>query len=133
MGLAAATPGAPVGVASVIRPHGRWRVELTGRADHAGTTLLADRVDPMLDLAALVPAGRAGPPGGGEALATVGKLEVRPNAVNAIPSRVTAWLDVRADDAAPGPAGDHGHRGAGASAAIEESWTAAVSFDGRAA
>ena len=30
-------------------------------------------------------------------LATVGKLRVDPNGVNAIPSQVTAWLDVRAE------------------------------------
>src|SRR5918997_6451722 len=34
-----------VGVASSIRPHGRWRLDLRGRADHAGTTRLADRQD----------------------------------------------------------------------------------------
>ena len=27
---------APVGVASGIWPHGRWRFDVTGRADHAG-------------------------------------------------------------------------------------------------
>src|SRR5215218_4433261 len=62
-----------VGVASSIRPHGRWRLDLRGRADHAGTTRLADRQDPMLALAAAVlgareAAGRHG------ALATVGKV-----------------------------------------------------------
>lgn len=88
--------GSPVGVASLIRPHGRWRVELTGRADHAGTTLLADRADPMLDLARLITLARDAAVRHG-ALATVGRVEVRPNAVNAVPSRVLAWLDVRAD------------------------------------
>src|SRR5690606_10783932 len=45
-------PGdAAVGVASAIWPHGRWRLDLRGRADHAGTTRLADRDDPMLHLA----------------------------------------------------------------------------------
>lgn len=91
--------GDPVGVGRMIWPHGRWRVELRGEANHAGTTPLADRRDPMLALAAFVThvrdaAQRAG------ALATVGKLRVDPNGVNAIPSQVTAWLDVRAEDEA---------------------------------
>lgn len=89
--------GDPVGVGRAIWPHGRWRVDLHGRGDHAGTTPLADRDDPMLALAAFVPEVRAAALEAG-ALATVGKVVVHPNGVNAIPSQVTAWLDVRADD-----------------------------------
>ena len=91
------TRGDPVGVGRMIWPHGRWRVELRGEANHAGTTPLADRRDPMLDLAAFIAHVR-GPPQDAGALATVGKLRVDPNGVNAIPSQVTAWLDVRAED-----------------------------------
>jgi beta-ureidopropionase / N-carbamoyl-L-amino-acid hydrolase len=89
--------GRAVGVASEIWPHGRWRIELAGRADHAGTTALPDRDDPMLALAELVLAARTSAQQH-DALATVGKVEVRPNAVNAIPSSVTAWLDSRGAD-----------------------------------
>lgn len=89
--------GDPVGVGRMIWPHGRWRVELRGEANHAGTTPLADRRDPMLDLAAFVGHVRNAALDAG-ALATVGKLRVDPNGVNAIPSQVTAWLDVRAED-----------------------------------
>jgi N-carbamoyl-L-amino-acid hydrolase len=87
--------GAPVGVASGIWPHGRWRVDFTGEANHAGTTALDDRHDPMLDYAHLVLAARASAAQHG-GLATCGKVTVQPNGVNAIPSRVTAWVDVRA-------------------------------------
>ena len=89
--------GDPVGVGRMIWPHGRWRVELRGQANHAGTTPLADRRDPMLDLAAFIAHVRRAADEAG-ALATVGKLHVHPNGVNAIPSQVTAWLDVRAED-----------------------------------
>ena len=89
--------GDPVGVGRMIWPHGRWRVELRGQANHAGTTPLADRHDPMLDLAAFIAHVRRAAHDAG-ALATVGKLHVDPNGVNAIPSQVTAWLDVRAED-----------------------------------
>lgn len=96
-GRGLAHSGDPVGVGRMIWPHGRWRVELRGEANHAGTTPLADRRDPMLDLAAFVVAARAAATEAG-ALATVGKVRVEPNGVNAIPSQVTAWLDVRAED-----------------------------------
>ncbi|MEZ0448188.1 allantoate amidohydrolase [Cellulomonas sp. ICMP 17802] len=89
--------GDAVGVGRMIWPHGRWRVELRGQANHAGTTPLADRRDPMLELAGLIGHVRSAAQDAG-ALATVGKLRVDPNGVNAIPSQVTAWLDVRAED-----------------------------------
>jgi N-carbamoyl-L-amino-acid hydrolase len=90
---------APVGVASAIWPHGRWRFEFTGRADHAGTTRLEDRHDPMLFYATAVLAARDAAKRHG-ALATFGKVRVLPNGVNAIPSQVTAWLDARGSDEA---------------------------------
>jgi N-carbamoyl-L-amino-acid hydrolase len=90
---------APVAVASAIWPHGRWRVRFTGEADHAGTTRLPDRRDPMLTFAFAVLAARkeARLAGG---LATVGRVEAEPNATNAIAATVTAWLDARAPDEA---------------------------------
>jgi beta-ureidopropionase / N-carbamoyl-L-amino-acid hydrolase len=98
-GRALADLGAAIGVAERIWPHGRWRLAFTGRADHAGTTRLGDRRDPMLAAAATVLAARGAAARHG-ALATVGKLTVDPGAVNAISSSVTAWLDARAPDEA---------------------------------
>jgi N-carbamoyl-L-amino-acid hydrolase len=46
--------GQPVGLGTGIWPHGRWRLTLTGEANHAGTTRLADRLDPMLGFSAAV-------------------------------------------------------------------------------
>jgi beta-ureidopropionase / N-carbamoyl-L-amino-acid hydrolase len=96
-GRALADLGAAVGLAAGIWPHGRWRLTFTGRADHAGTTRLADRHDPMLPAAATVLAAREAAAGHG-ALATVGKLTAEPGGVNGICSRVTIWLDARAPD-----------------------------------
>ena len=86
--------GRPVAVGTGIWPHGRWRIDFAGEANHAGTTRLADRRDPMLDYAAAVlRAGntqqirRPSPP--------AARSSVEPNAVNAIPSRVHGWLDAR--------------------------------------
>jgi len=90
---------APIGVGNGIWPHGRWRLDFTGRADHAGTTRLADRRDPMLPFAATVLAARTAAQRHG-GLATVGKVVAEPGAANAISSAVSAWLDARAPDEA---------------------------------
>jgi N-carbamoyl-L-amino-acid hydrolase len=87
--------GDAVGVASAIWPHGRWRLDFHGVADHAGATPMADRRDPMAGYAATVLAARRLATDA-DARATFGRLEVEPGGTNAIPSRVRAWLDARA-------------------------------------
>ncbi|MFE0103202.1 allantoate amidohydrolase [Streptomyces sp. NPDC059009] len=89
--------GDPVGIASAIWPHGRWRYDFRGEANHAGTTRLVDRRDPMLSYAETVLAARREAELAG-AVATFGKIAVEPNGVNAIPSLVRGWLDARAAD-----------------------------------
>ncbi|WP_280905071.1 allantoate amidohydrolase [Streptomyces sp. MAA16] len=89
--------GDPVGVASAIWPHGRWRFDFRGEANHAGTTRLVDRRDPMLSYAETVLAARREARLAG-AVATFGKIAVEPNGVNAVPSLVRGWLDSRAED-----------------------------------
>ncbi len=88
----------PLALGTEILPHGRWRIEFTGEANHAGTTALELRRDPMLALAATVTDARRVATEE-QALATVGKLVVAPNSTNAIAERVTLWLDVRAPTA----------------------------------
>ncbi|GIE88034.1 allantoate amidohydrolase [Actinoplanes regularis] len=89
----------PVGVGSAIWPHGRWRMEFAGAGDHAGTTRMTDRRDPMLTFADTVLAANEEARLIG-AHATVGRVEAEPNATNAIPSMVRGWLDARAADTA---------------------------------
>ncbi|MDQ2837918.1 MAG: allantoate amidohydrolase [Actinomycetota bacterium] len=89
--------GEPIAVSSGIWPHGRWRIELPGEANHAGTTRLADRHDPMLAYAQLILAAREAAERH-DSVATMGKVSIAPNGVNAIPSLVTAWLDARGPD-----------------------------------
>jgi N-carbamoyl-L-amino-acid hydrolase len=86
--------GAPLGIGTGIWPHGRWRFSFEGEANHAGTTRMTDRRDPMLPFASTVLAARmlASKRGG---VATFGRVRVEPNGTNAVPSRVTAWLDAR--------------------------------------
>jgi len=87
----------PVGVASAIWPHGRWRMDVEGEGNHAGTTLMADRRDPMLTYAfAVLAANKEARLRGGHA--TMGRVAVTPNATNAIPAAVRGWLDARAAD-----------------------------------
>lgn len=92
----------PVGLASAIWPHGRYRFDFTGQANHAGATALEDRHDPMLTyamtaLAANKQARLISTEAGDTGRATFGRLEVSPNATNAVPDRVTAWLDARCE------------------------------------
>ncbi|HET7387433.1 MAG TPA: allantoate amidohydrolase [Nocardioidaceae bacterium] len=88
----------PVGVASAIWPHGRYRFDFTGEANHAGTTRMEDRKDPMLSYAMTALAANKQARLAGQR-ATFGRLEVRPNGTNAVPSAVTGWLDARAETA----------------------------------
>ncbi len=89
--------GAALGIAEGIWPHGRWRLDFAGQADHAGTAALADRRDPMIPYAATVLAARTAAVERG-ARATIGKVTAEPGAANAVCSTVRAWLDVRAAD-----------------------------------
>ena len=121
----------PVAVGSHIWPHGRWRIDFPGEANHAGTTDLADRHDAMLGYASTVLAARTAAQTHG-CLATMGKVAVQPNGVNAIPSAVTGWLDCRGPETeAVRAAVAHISAVAAASDATvaEESWTDATRFD----
>ncbi|MFB9372258.1 allantoate amidohydrolase [Kitasatospora sp. NPDC001664] len=93
------TEDQPVGVASAIWPHGRWRFDFHGEANHAGTTRIEDRRDPMLTFADTVLTARQKAELAG-ALATFGKVAVEPNGTNAIASLIRGWLDSRAADEA---------------------------------
>jgi N-carbamoyl-L-amino-acid hydrolase len=88
--------GAAVGVASGIWPHGRYRLDVRGEANHAGTTRMEDRADPMLTYAMTALAANKQARLAGQR-ATFGRVEVTPNGTNAVPSRVTAWLDARCE------------------------------------
>jgi N-carbamoyl-L-amino-acid hydrolase len=119
--------GAAVGVAGAIWPHGRWRLDLAGEANHAGTTRLEDRDDPMLRLAAAVLAAREAATEHGS-VATVGRVAVHPNGTNAIPSSVRAWLDARGPVEADVRAVVAEVAEAAGATPVEESWTPEVSF-----
>jgi beta-ureidopropionase / N-carbamoyl-L-amino-acid hydrolase len=89
--------GRAVGVGSRLWAHGRWRIEIPGEANHAGTTRLSDRRDAVIGCARAVLVTRAAAEAHGS-LATIGKITIQPGGVNAIAGSVTAWLDARAAD-----------------------------------
>lgn len=90
---------APVAVADAIWPHGRWRVEFEGEPNHAGSTPIDRRHDPMVAFARFVLRVRQAAATMPDARATVGRVEVEPNGVNVIASHVVCWLDCRARQA----------------------------------
>mgnify|MGYP000309589838 CR=1 FL=1 len=92
--------GHPVGLATSILAHGRWRVTVTGRGDHAGATELVSRHDPMVVAAAAIQAARSRAVAADpvtRSRATVGKLQVVPGGSNAIASQARLWVDARAE------------------------------------
>jgi acetylornithine deacetylase/succinyl-diaminopimelate desuccinylase-like protein len=86
--------GEPLGVVTAIAGQARGAVVFEGRADHAGTTPMEARDDALLKAARFVlhvpECARDG------AVATVGAIEVEPNAMNVVPARVTVSVDARA-------------------------------------
>jgi beta-ureidopropionase / N-carbamoyl-L-amino-acid hydrolase len=88
--------GAAIGVASRIWPHGRYRFDISGEPNHAGTTRMEDRKDPMLTYAMTALAANKQARVAGQR-ATFGRVETQPNSTNSVPSSVTAWMDVRCE------------------------------------
>lgn len=136
-GRALAPLDAVIGVAEGIWPHGRWRFDFGGRADHAGTARFADRSDPMLPYASTVLAARQVAAANG-ALATFGKVIAEPGGANGVSSSVRAWLDCRAPDEAAVDSTVSAIRAAAADAAAahkvsldahRQSYTPLVHFD----
>ena len=93
-----AAAGAPLGVVSSIAGMVRRVRVFEGRADHAGTTPMADRGDALVAAAEYVLRVREVAAGIEDAVATVGELEVEPGAANVVPSRVRLTVDARAPD-----------------------------------
>lgn len=87
-----------VAIGSSILGHGRWRLSVHGQGNHAGTTLMADRKDPMVAAARIIVSIRDSAKSHPRARATVGRLQPVPGGTNVIASRVDFWLDVRHPD-----------------------------------
>jgi len=88
----------PLGVVTAIAAQARGYRVFEGRADHAGTTPMGARADALVEAAAFILHVRACAREG--TVATVGAIEVEPNATNVVPQRVTVSVDARSSDAA---------------------------------
>lgn len=86
---------APVAVATSILGHGRWHLRLEGQGNHAGTTPMDDRQDPMVSAARIILAAREEAEKIPEARATIGNLIPIPGGTNVIASSVDMWMDAR--------------------------------------
>lgn len=90
--------GPAVAVGSSILGHGRWKLTVHGQGNHAGTTLMEDRADPMVAAAQIITAVQQAATAQPGARATVGRIQAVPGGTNVIASRVQLWLDVRHED-----------------------------------
>lgn len=87
--------GQPVAIGRSILAHGRWRLEIRGRGDHAGTTRMQDRQDPVVVLADAIRAVRDETERVPDARGTVGRLRAIPGGTNVIASQADVWFDLR--------------------------------------
>ena len=94
--------GTRIGIVTDIAGIHRDRVIVNGRADHAGATPMKLRHDALVGAAAIVDAAhRRARDASSEKrplVATIGKLDVSPNAINAVPGRVEMIMEVRSGD-----------------------------------
>ncbi|MCC3273037.1 allantoate amidohydrolase [Arthrobacter zhangbolii] len=87
--------GPAVAVGGSVLGHGRWRLSIRGEGNHAGTTAMADRADPMVAAAHIIVAVQQAAAAVDGARATVGRISPVPGGTNVIASRVDLWLDAR--------------------------------------
>jgi hydantoinase/carbamoylase family amidase len=90
--------GVRLGVVTAIAGQRRLRVVVEGEAGHAGTVPMDQRADALCAASELVLALEAAGRAAGNAVATVGRLEVDPNQTNIVPGRVTFRVDARSVD-----------------------------------
>lgn len=86
----------PVGTVTAINGASRFAVTVEGMAGHAGTVPMGLRRDALAGAAEMVAAVEALATAEADLVATVGRIEAVPGAINVIPGRVTFSIDIRA-------------------------------------
>lgn len=89
-----------IGVVEAIAGITRFELLFTGRADHAGTTPMNRRRDAAVAAASVIgfvaqTASELASSGQGHVAATVGVVEIRPNAANVVPRSARLVVDLR--------------------------------------
>jgi N-carbamoyl-L-amino-acid hydrolase len=101
-GLVLAQRKAEIGVVTAIVGIRRHEVTVEGRADQTGTTPMSLRRDALVGAAGFIRAvdelARLRPSESAYLVATVGKLSLEPNAINAVPGSVRMILETRSTD-----------------------------------
>lgn len=90
--------GLALGIVTAINGQTRARVTLRGEAGHAGTVPMDLRRDALAGAAEMVLLVERAGAAARDAVATVGRIEARPGAVNVIPGESAFTLDIRAPD-----------------------------------
>jgi hydantoinase/carbamoylase family amidase len=90
----------PVGTVTAINGASRFSLTLEGVAGHAGTVPMHLRRDALAGAAEMIGLIEAQAGAGAEQglVATVGRIEAAPGAINVIPGRVSFTLDIRAPE-----------------------------------
>ncbi|WP_163576298.1 allantoate amidohydrolase [Halomonas faecis] len=88
-----------VGIVTALTGIERHRLSLRGKAGHAGTTPMAGRRDALVGAAEMVVEADRALNATPDLVGVVGKLDVRPNAVNVIPAEVNFTLELRSPSA----------------------------------
>lgn len=84
-----------IGVVEGIVGQRRFQITVKGSANHAGTTPMSMRCDALVAASQVVLAVNQIGNTPGQQVATVGKMEVKPNAANVVPGWVEMSLDIR--------------------------------------
>lgn len=90
--------GLPVGVVTAVAGASRFTVEIAGVAGHAGTVPMALRKDALAAAAEMVLLVERVADETPDLVATVGRIEALPGAVNVIPSAARFTIDIRSPD-----------------------------------
>jgi len=91
--------GLDIGIVSAIVGISSYRLTFLGRADHAGTATMDDRLDASLGASAFTLAAREIVQGDfPDCVVNVGRMEFAPGAFNIVPARVELSLEFRAPD-----------------------------------
>ncbi len=87
--------GSQIGIVKGIVGQRRYQITVTGQSNHAGTTPMYMRQDALVAAARMVLLVNEVGSVPGQQVATVGLLNVFPNAANVVPGRVEMSMDIR--------------------------------------
>jgi hydantoinase/carbamoylase family amidase len=86
----------PIAVVAAISGRQQYKVELKGVPNHAGSTPMSYRWDALTAAARIIlDLERMAPELSDQTVATVGRIECQPNAINVIPGSVSFTVDLR--------------------------------------